>query len=33
MSLANGASDFLGIHSLLDLVFLVAFESPAALQV
>jgi len=33
MSLASGAGDFLGIHSLLDLVFLVAFESPAALQV
>ena len=32
-SLFNGNSDLLGIHSLLDLVFLVAFESPAALQV
>ena len=33
LSLFNGNSDFLGIHSLLDLVFLVAFESPAALQI
>lgn len=33
MSLSNGSYDFLGIHSLLDLMFLVVFESPAALQV
>ena len=33
MSLKGGSSDLLGIHSLLDLLFLVAFESPDALQV
>jgi len=33
MSLNGGGSDLLGIHSLLDLLFLVAFESPDALQV
>lgn len=33
LSLFDSNSDFFGIHSLLDLVFLVAFESPAALQI
>ncbi|HCF84073.1 MAG TPA: hypothetical protein DEV72_02600 [Ktedonobacter sp.] len=33
MSLGGTNYDFLGIHSLLDLLFLVVFESPAALQV
>jgi LCP family protein required for cell wall assembly len=32
MSLNGNNSDLLGIHSLLDLLFLVAFESPDALQ-
>jgi LCP family protein required for cell wall assembly len=32
-SLFNSNSDFFGIHSLLDLVFLVTFESPDALQI
>ncbi len=33
MSLSGGNSDGLGIHSLLDLLFLVVFESPDAVQV
>jgi len=32
MSLNGGGSDWLGIHSLLDLLFLVVFESPDAVQ-
>ena len=32
MSLSGGNSDWLGIHSLLDLLFLVVFESPYAVQ-
>jgi LCP family protein required for cell wall assembly len=32
MSLSGGNSDWLGIHSLLDLLFLVVFESPDAVQ-
>jgi len=32
MSLAGSNSDFMGVHSLLDLLFLVVFESPVALQ-
>lgn len=33
MSLGGNGSDFMGIHSLLNLLFLVVFESPAALNV
>lgn len=33
LSLGIGNYDFLGIHSLLDLLFLIVFESPAALQI
>jgi LCP family protein required for cell wall assembly len=33
MSLNSGGNDFLGIHSLLDLLFLVVFDSPEALHV
>jgi LCP family protein required for cell wall assembly len=33
MSLSGGNSDWLGIHSLLDLLFLVVFESPDAVRV
>ena len=32
MNLINGGKDLFGIRSLLDLMFLVVFESPAALQ-
>jgi hypothetical protein len=33
MSLNGGGNNFLGIHSLLDLLFLVVFDSPQALHV